>query len=270
MNVHRVWRLKQQIQDSEIIGIDRDLCGLPVFKVPKAVLEQADEVNEDGSPTEEALAAKAIVQDAIKAVSDLRFNRSGGLVIPSDTFAQDVEGDRALQYDFKLVTSAGQRSIDTRTAARDYDRAIARVLMMQFLHLGDRSTGSFALSADQSDIGVRAISTIAKKIAIEFNRKAVPLIWMMNALDPRYMPRLRVSDLNKDGIVQIGKFLNDVAGAADLWAADPVARRSILNSANIPFDPTAQAAAAERFVETQNTPAPTFGRLPGPTDGAEP
>lgn len=244
MNVHRAYSLKKKMQDSEAIGIERDLCGLPTFRLPEEIMDLANEVDSDGKPTIAALNAQQKVQNAIKAVSDMRFNKSGGLIMPSDTFADDGNGDRTAKWDFKLITTAGQRSIDVRTAIRDYDRAIARSLMMQFLHLGDRSTGSFALSSDQSDIGVRALMSFANRIAGEWNMKLIRLIWAINRFDPKYMPKLRASELNKDGIAQVGKFLADVGRAGELWDTDETAREDLLRMGNIRYDPVAQKAAA--------------------------
>lgn len=243
-NVHRAYKLKRKMQDSEAIGIERDLCGLPTFRIPQEVMDDANQVDDNNQPTEAAKRAQAKVAAAIKAVSDLRFNKSGGLVMPSNTYADDVSGDRTPMWDFKLITTAGQRSIDVRTAIRDYDRAIARVLMMQFLHLGDRSTGSFALSADQSDIGVRALQSFANRICDQWNMKLIKLIWTVNGFDLRYMPKLQASELNKDGIVQVGKFLADAARGAELWESDDVVRRALLRLGNLPFNPEAQREAA--------------------------
>ncbi len=245
LNVHRAYALKKKMQDSEAIGVERDLCGLPTFRLPEEIMDQANEVGSDGKPTVAALNAQQKVQNAIKAVSDMRFNKSGGLIMPSNTYAEDGDGDRTAKWDFRLTTTAGQRSIDVRTAIRDYDRAIARVLMMQFLHLGDRSTGSFALSSDQSDIGVRALQSFANRICDEWNKKLIRLIWQINRFDLRYMPKLRASELNKDGIAQVGKFLSEAGRGADLWETDEVTRRALFRLANLPYDPAAQNTAAK-------------------------
>ena len=255
MNVHRAYSLKRKMQDSEAIGVERDLCGLPTFRLPEEIMNQANEVGSDGKPTVAALNAQQKVRSAIQAVSDMRFNKSGGLIMPSNTYAEDGDGDRTAKWDFKLTTTAGQRSIDVRTAIRDYDRAIARGLMMQFLHLGDRSTGSFALSSDQSDIGIRALMSFANRIAGEWNKKLITLIWAVNRFDPKYMPKLRASELNKDGISQVGKFLADVGRGAELWETDEQARMALARLANLPINPTAQRTAAANAAKRQKREA---------------
>jgi hypothetical protein len=281
LNALRAWKLKEKIQDSEAIGIERDLCGLPTFRVPEEVLNASKEVYpanhaSAGQPTTDAMIAMAKIQGAIKAVRDMRFNQTGGLIMPSDTFFEDTSeaggpGDRTPKWDFKLVTTAGSRSIDTRTAARDYDRAIARVAMMQFLHLGDRSTGSYALSDDQSSLAIRSLMALAMKIAGEWGRKLTPLIWDINGMDKAYMPRLRASEISKDGIVQIGQLLRGMGGAAGFWETDVEMRMALAKLANLPADRDAQQAAVDRAIEMANEPpAPTFGAPANSNQSARP
>lgn len=258
-NALKVWQLKQKIQDSEAIGIERDLVGLPTFKIPQAEIDECNEVDGNKQPTPGAIKARARVQNAIKAVSDMRFNRSAGLIMPSDTFFEDTSdgqstGDRTPKWDFKLVTTPGQRSIDTRTAARDYDRAIARSLMMQFLHLGDRSTGSYAMSDDQSSMAVRSLMALAMKIATEWNRKMIPLLWKVNGFDRKYMPRLRASEISKDGIVQVAQLLGGIGRSVDLWDADVDARMDLGKRAGVRLDRPSQAKAAEASLKAKEEP----------------
>lgn len=272
LNAYRVWRLKNKVQDAEAIGIERDLCGLPMFRMPKAIIQQAMEVDKASkAPTQAALEAQMWIANANKAVTDMRFNKSGGLLLPSDTFFDETSdgagsGDRTPMFDFKIVTTAGQRSIDTRTVVRDYDRAIARVAMMQFLHLGERSTGSFALSDDQSGMAISSFMALAMKIAGEWNKKVVPLIWSTNGFDPRYMPRLRASDISKDSLQVVAQVLGALGKSGGLWESDAEMRIGIAKKANIPYNreaqQTAAATAAQRAVTEATAPKPTFGSTP--------
>lgn len=261
-NAYRSWRLKVSIQDSEAIGIEREVAGLPTARIPLEDIETASEVDSTGKPTSAALQAISRIQSFRSAVRDMRFNKTGGLIMPSDLWSNDGEGGGNVpKYDFKIVTTAGQRSIDTRTAARDYDRAIARTAMMQFLHLGDRAGGSNGLSDDQSTLAVKAMGAIAVKIADTFTRGALPLIWMMNAMDKTYLPGLVPSAITKDGIAQIGQFLQGIGKAWALFEQDPDARVQVLKTVGI--DSTVEA---QQYVPP---PAPTFGAAPGGTNPEE-
>lgn len=262
---HRVWRLKMRIQESEALGIERELVGLPIARVPSDDLNTASLKDPaTHKPTPEALVAQARIQAMIRAATDMRLNKSGGLVLPSDTYFEESDGkDRTLKYDFSILTSTGQRAIDARTAARDYDRSIARVVMMQFLHLGDRSTGSFGLSDDQSSMAIRAMMALALKIGQEWDRKALALTWAINALPPKYRPSLKPTGVSKDGIAAVGQFLAGLAKAGALWETDTRARISILTQSGIDYDADVQQEAAE----TAQTAAETAATQPKPTSG---
>lgn len=256
----RPWQFKRRAQESEAVGIERDLCGIPVFRIPLEDMEKASEKGSDGQPTPEAKIAIQRIANAQIAVRDMRFNRTAGLILPSNSYFDEVEGDRTPMYDFKLVTSGGQRSIDVRTAIRDYDRAIARVLMMQFLHLGDRSSGSYALSDDQSTMAIRALLAIAQKIADTWRKAVLTLIWQINGFDKKYMPRLDPGEVSKEGLTAIGTFLRGVGSVEDLWATDTRARASILGVAGISNDREAQSENADSKVAVADlaaNPPPT-------------
>jgi hypothetical protein len=234
LNAYRPWYLKRKIQDSEAIGIDRELAGMPTFYIPKSDIDAASKVDNTGKATKEALAAQARIQSSIQAVRDLRFNEAGGLVIPSDVFkGKDGAPGTIRQYEFKLVTGGGQRAIDARTAIKDYDRSIARILMFQFLHLGDRSGGSYALSENQSDLALRSLRAITLKISREYQLKALPLLWQVNGFDKRYMPLLEPSPIAEDGLEQLGSFIEKVANAEPLLTSRPELLEALLNRAGL-------------------------------------
>lgn len=261
LNAWRVWRLKTKIQDIEAIGIERELVGMPYFKLPLSLINTAKEVKADGSPTDDALAAQAFLSEVDKVVSSLRFNKSGGLYYPSDPWAtEEDKGGNTPMFDFGIMTSSGQRAIDTRTPARDYDRAIARVLLFQFLHLGDRSTGSYSLSDDQSSMAYKSLTALVVKIYQEFNRKALPLIWMVNGFDKKFMPALKAGEISKESLQQIGAWLGGLAKMQAIWDQDEEARMSIGKTAGISLDRAAQKEAAGHASDTaemKSKPPPT-------------
>lgn len=271
-SAHRAWVLKNRIQDTEAIGIERELVGLPIVRVPQEDLDTANETEADNvTPTKAAMAARQKIQNAIQAATSMRFNKSGGLLLPSDTFSDETPTDKTPKYDFKIVTSGGTRTIDTRTVARDYDVAIARTVLMQFLHLGTRSSGSYGLSDDQSTMAVSSLTALAVKIAEEWNRKGLALIWSINAFDPKYMPCLRPNPLTKDGIQAVGALFAGLSKAIELWSTDVPMRVSIARAAGLDYDLAAQTEAAGTAAKaaTMNATAPksTFGAPPNQTPG---
>lgn len=243
-NAHRPWYLKQRVQDAEAIGIERDLAGLPVFSIPEEDLVAAADVDSEGKSTPGAMAALARIRAAQLAVRDMRFNEAGGLVLPSDTF-QDEDGRWSAnkKYEFKIVTTSGQRAIDTRAAARDYDRAIARLLLMQFLHIGDRAGGGgTALADNQTDLALRSLKALAGRIRGEYSRKVIPIIWAINAasgmpmFNKRFMPRLQHSRLTEDSLKTLGAFLESIGLASPLFEKNPRLLNAVLDRAGLDGD----------------------------------
>lgn len=277
-NAWRVWRLKRKVQEAEAIGIERELCGLPIFDVPQAVIDQQYETDGSGALTKDAQHARSMIAAAQNAVKNIRLTKEGGLVIPSDTWADENEGDHARKFDFRILTSGGQRAIDSRTAARDYDHAIARVAMMQFLTLGQRSGGSYGLSEDQSSMAVNSIMALCDKLTSEFNRKAMALLWQVNAWPNKYRPRLSHSDVNKNSLTMLGQFFAGVGRAADLWSGDVKMRTALAKAAGLDYDHDAQTEAADTAIATAELaakpqpppvmPAPQGAKTPTPANKA--
>lgn len=215
----RLYLLKRRIQDSEAIGIERDLCGLPIMDVPMEDIEAA--TNQASTPLGKAAAAR--IKAAQLAVSDMRLNEAGGLVIPSDPYEGETDGklSSVRKYNFRIVTSAGSRSIDTRGAIREYDLSIARILMMQFLRLGDRAGGSYALSDTQSSLALRSIMAIVAKIAFEWRLKVLRTVFLLNGRSLQYLPDLGTSSITEDSLEEMGQFLESLASAKELLDEDP-------------------------------------------------
>ena len=215
---YRMFQLKRRIQDSEAIGIERDLCGLPIMDIPQADIDAATL----RPNTPEGKQAAARIKAAQAAVQDMRLNEAGGLVIPSDVFESEKDGaaTSVRKYNFRIVTSAGSRSIDTRGAIREYDLAIARIAMMQFLRLGDRAGGSYALSDTQSSLAMRSIMAIVQKIAFEWRLKVLTTVFLLNGMDLRYLPDLGTASITEDSLEAVGQFLESLASAAELLEGD--------------------------------------------------
>lgn len=215
---YRMFQLKRRIQDSEAIGIERDLCGLPIMDIPQADIDAAT-LRPD---TPEGKQAAARIRAAQAAVQDMRLNEAGGLVIPSDVFESEKDGSATSvrKYNFRIVTSAGSRSIDTRGAIREYDLAIARIAMMQFLRLGDRAGGSYALSDTQSSLALRSIMAIVQKIAFEWRLKVLTTVFLLNGMDLRYLPELGTTSITEDSLEEVGAFLESLASAQELLEGD--------------------------------------------------
>jgi phage gp29-like protein len=204
--LYRPWYFKSKIEEIEAVGIERDLAGLPVVRVPMSLFNGAA----NGDP------------DAIRALdgwkrlaTQVRRDQNEGVVIPSDV--QETDDGKlvgtAPMYEFKLLSSGGGRSFDTTAIIDRYDRKIATAVLMDFIFLGQASVGSFALSSDKTALFAQALGSYVKRMAEVLNRQVLKRLWDLNALDPALMPTFEPGDLEKPDLGELAAFVSTMAGA---------------------------------------------------------
>ena len=120
-------------------------------------------------------------------------------------------------------------------------------------------------------MAVSSLTALAVKVAEEWDRKALGLIWSVNSFPQQYRPSLKPSPLTKDGIQAVGALFTGVSKATGLWESDVATRVAILRAAGMDYDIDAQTAAAgvaAKAAENAATmPKATFGgQPPAPAD----
>jgi hypothetical protein len=197
---YRAWYLLKIIQDSEAIGIERELAGLPVVSIPGSMIAATSGAD---------VTARAAYE---KVARDIKFNEQGGLVIPSDVY-QDSNGNPtgARKVEVKLLSSGGTRAIDTNSVVARYQRDIARSVLADFLMLGSTSVGSFALSHDKTDLFLRACETYTWQIASVLNRHLVPRMMDLNGLDRELTPTFAPGRVAPEDLDKVASFLERMA-----------------------------------------------------------
>jgi hypothetical protein len=170
---------KKYIQNSEGIGVERDLAGLPIAKVPPELLAT--------NPT----AANAAMRDNIlRIVTSIRRDEQEGLLWPWEL---DAKGNP--KYVLELLTTGGARQFDTDKIVARYDQRIAMPMLADFLLLGHEAVGSKALSGDKTEMFATAISAWLDMIAETINR-VIPKLLALNGRDITQPPVLVHGDIN--------------------------------------------------------------------------
>lgn len=196
-SAYRGWYFKKRIEEVEGVGIERDLVGLPVVRIPAAFMSP------DADPTDKAVFA------AYKLlVKNVRRDSQEGLILPSD---KDAKGNPL--FDFELMTTGGTRQIDTSKIIERKNREMATAVLADFIFLGQGSVGSFALSSDKTALFATAVGGFVKSIADVFNMDMIPRIWQANGLDPETMPTLVPEDIETPNLGELGSFITALAGA---------------------------------------------------------
>lgn len=217
---YKSWYFLTNIQMSEAIGIERELAGMPVARVPNEVLT-------DSNRTQERKTYERMVRD-------LRYNEQAGLVLPSDPY-RDGEGNPTQMplVQFELMSSGGQRSIDTTAVIKRYQQDIARSVLADFLMLGTER-GSFALSQSKTDLFLQSLQAYLSQIRDVLNRHLLPRIWAVNGFDPDTMPRFEFGEVAKTDLEELGTFLRNVAGAGIPLGPDENLESELRSRASLP------------------------------------
>lgn len=210
---YRSWYFKRRIQEIEAIGIERDLAGLPVIYVPEDIhiFDQEDEE------------AQKIFAACTTMVKNIRRNEFEGLVLPSD-------------YKMELLASAGTRQLDPGLVIQRYSTAIAQTVMADFIMLGHEGVGSFALSADKTELFSTAIGAYLDIICETFNNHAIPQLIDLNGTHFNGLtdyPVLRHGDVDNRDLTALGTFLKDMVGTG-IIIPDESLEDFVRDAANLP------------------------------------
>jgi hypothetical protein len=195
------WRAANNIRYFEGVGIERELNGLPIVRIP------SEYMSADSSDAQKAL------YNQMKTIArDVKRNEQGYIILPSDRYADD-DGKLTnnLMVEFDLIASKGTRDIDTGAVILRYEQAIARSVMADFVMLGANDRGSFALSKSKADLFLRALEGYADTIAAQLNRKLLPYLWDLNGMDKADMPKLVRGRVAPVDLEELGQYIQRLA-----------------------------------------------------------
>lgn len=150
------WYYSNNIKRIEGIGIERDLVGFPMGKIPNSVLEKNGKA----------------VADWENALANVRRDEQEYMLIPSDCFP-----DGKPMYDVQLLASGGRRQFDTDKIIRRYETRMMQAVLADFMMLGHEGVGSYALSSDKTKLFSVAIGGFMDTICQTISRDAIlPLL----------------------------------------------------------------------------------------------
>jgi hypothetical protein len=210
----------QQYENIEGIGMETDLRGIPIGRVPLAVLAQA--VKDQRITQEEADQAKAVMEDFI--TNHVR-SLDTGLVVDSLTYqTQDEKGapSNVPQWAVELLQNNTTALPDAAAAINRLTHTIARLIGVEHLLLGTEK-GSFALSRDKSHNFFMVVDSALNEIGSAMEKDVVDPIWALNGFDDKLKPKLVPETSRFRDIEQITGALKDLAAAGlTIDPADPI------------------------------------------------
>lgn len=261
-NAYKPYFYLNRLQDVEAVGIERELAGTPIVRVPTALLNSQLEAD------------RAIVQNYIQIARDLRFNTQGGIVIPSDMHEGSTGPSNAPLVSVELLKSAGQRTIDASATIARYQGDMLRSVMAEFMMLGTDGKGSYALSNDKTNMFVRAVQSLGKSISSVFNRYQTPRLWRYNGLDRALMPGLSMGAIGPENLEALGTFLSQISTAGAPLFPDINLEQALRRLAKLPEKSpeviAEQDAARQDEIDREMAALerPPVAALPPPPKGA--
>lgn len=179
----------RNLREIEAIGLERDLCGLPMLVPP------------EGADLSEGSADRAAAEALLRRV---RNDEEAGVLVPPG-------------WQFSLVSGDTGAKTDTHQVIVRYETRIALGVLAQFLMLGLENTGSLALARTQAKLFASAVGAFADVIADTFTRFAIRPLLQLNGLKPDGVA-LQHGPLSHLQLKEIGEFLARVTGAGLLDA----------------------------------------------------
>lgn len=199
-NSFRPWYYKRRIEEIEAIGIERDLAGLPVAKVPPEYLSSGK------------TAAQQTVLDTItNIVQNIKRNEQEGVVFP---LMFDENGNE--MFKLELLSSGGTRQFDTDKVITRYDQRIAMSVLTDFILLGHERVGSFSLGSQKMDLWTMSIDAIAKSIAEVINQYAIPRLMKLNSMDTELTPYVTYGQVSSVDLGELADYVQKLTAAGVL------------------------------------------------------
>lgn len=207
-SAYRSWYFRKNIEVQEAIGIERDLSGIPIIRVPSEILDpDADENSKKVRKMYETMGAQ------------LKRNDQSYILLASDIYGGDETGTGEHIYDVELLSSSGSRQVNTGPVIERYDRRIMQSMLTDFLLLGGQSVGSYSLASSKVDAFKTAIVSYLDNIAQQMNSKAIPLLFEVNGWDATRTPKMVHDGVDTVDLSGLGQFLKQ-AGEAGFITPD--------------------------------------------------
>lgn len=257
-NAYRSWFFLRRMQETEAIGIERDLAGYPVIRVPLAIMSP--------NANAEETALRALFEDMVVKI---RRDEYEGVVFPA---SKDMGGNDT-GYDIGLLNSGGRRQIDTNKIIERYEKRIATTMLHDWVLLGQDKVGSFALADSKTQASAMAVSGYLEQRDEVINRFAIPKLMKLNPeFPPGTWPTIDHGDIELPDLAGIADFAFKLASIGGL-TMDRGMERFFRQVGSFPELDDAEPDLTPRSVPQIQVPAlpgEAGAAVPGAEEGVKP
>lgn len=195
------WVKKHQAEHSLMVGVDRNLRGMPKILMPSDILAQGE-----GNA----------VYDAMKdLVTRIKRDEQMGLLLPSD---RDEDGN--LLYEFVIETTDAGNYDGIVSVIRMYAQDIATTLLATFLGLGRDATGSRALAEPQQELFRIAVNALLDMVQDQIDRQLIGSLFDLNPTLTGDRPTLTHTPITDVDLEALGGFIEKIFKGGGDWFDD--------------------------------------------------
>lgn len=188
------YKFKTIIEESEAIGITRDLTGMPVLGLhPKYMSPDATDAD------------KAIYEYYKKVINNISNNEQSGLIYP---LMYNEQGKKIIEFD--LMSVQGGKQYDTDKIIKRFDDKMLTALFADILKLGQDSHGSFSLAGAKTNIVAMNIEARLKEIADVLNNDLIPQTYKQNGWEDTEFCKFVYEDLDEEDLDEFSKMVQRI------------------------------------------------------------
>lgn len=247
-SAYRGYYFRKNIEMFEGYGIERDLAGIPIFRVPGEILDADADENQ-----------KAIRSYMERMGAALKRNEQAFVMLPSETQGDTGNGDK--YYDMELLSSSGSRQVQTGPVIERYDRRILQSMSAEVINIGSASVGSYSLSTTKAGMFETAITSYLDTIKDQINQKAIPMLMELNGFDSESCPQISHNGVESVDLEQMGKFVKATTDAGAL-TPDASVEEELREMAGFkPFSDSAQNDLMARARKRQESEETSSGQM---------
>jgi hypothetical protein len=212
---YRPWYFGNNIENIEGVGIERDLAGFPVVKVPASVIK----------------AGGADYTAWKNLATGIKRDEQEGAVIPSDVYPST----NTPLYDITLLSSGGRRSFDTDAIVARYDSRKAMAMLADVILMGHDKVGSFALSSNKTELLGVALGAFLETISLGTAAQAFRRLLRLNGMDEALTPALAHGDIETTDLAGLGAYLLNLTKSGMKIFPNPDLEQYLLEQAGLPI-----------------------------------
>ena len=197
------WKEKQLLQDLTLIGVQKDLAGMPILGAPSQLLIAAEE-NPDGPEAR-------MIEQMKDNLANLHAGDQAYSILPTDTHSDNGSGQKQFELKFQGIEGGG-KNFEIAELVEQRRRAIFSAFACLNIISGENGGGSYNLLEGQSSIQAHFVELDNMVVDNMFNKQVFPLLLKLNGWEYKDsdLPVWKSGEIQPISIDEAGKYLQRV------------------------------------------------------------